>query len=536
METRSGSTYVWTSSTQVGSLDLSEWFCVELHWKLGASDGGGTLWVNGVQIYEVTNADTDNYGSFSALRVGLAEMTNVGSTTLYSDSVVVGTSYIGLGGTPPVLYVLQIAVSGQGSTSPAVGSHYYGAGANVQVTGIADSGWELDHWILDSVNVGDVNPYTVTMSSNHSLTAVFVEVPVVYYTLVIGVSGSGSTSPAPGTYSYLQGTVVQVDALPNAGQVLSYWLLNGTNVGSADPYTVTMSQSRGLTAVFVAAPRYYTLVIGVSGSGSTSPAPGTYSYLQGTVVQVDALPNAGQVLSYWLLNGTNVGSADPYTVTMSQSRGLTAVFVAAPTSLFSDGFESGSFSKWSGPSVTSGETATVVGTLPHHGTYGARFTSNAGGGFESAYVYKSIASSELYVRGYFNIANGLPLQDTDDRFNLLALQSGTSYTIASAGVRRSGGVDRWSITSSAGTWLASVGPSMDHWYCVEFYAKIASSGGIFRMWVDGVLVLEQTGLNTASVGTIAQVRTGLTYVSGVTSSLEVYGDCYVMSNNYIGTE
>ena len=77
---------------------------------------------------------------------------------------------------------------------------------------------------------------------------------------------------------------------------------------------------------------------------------------------------------------------------------------------------------------------------------------------------------------------------------------------------------------------------MDHWYCVEFYAKIASSGGIFRMWVDGVLVLEQTGLNTASVGTIAQVRTGLTYVSGVTSSLEVYGDCYVMSNNYIGPE
>jgi len=35
----------------------------------------------------------------------------------------------------------------------------------------------LDHWELDTVNVGSNNPYTVTMNADHSLTAVFTEIP-----------------------------------------------------------------------------------------------------------------------------------------------------------------------------------------------------------------------------------------------------------------------------------------------------------------------------------------------------------------------
>jgi hypothetical protein len=222
---------------------------------------------------------------------------------------------------------------------------------------------------------------------------------------------------------------------------------------------------------------------------------------------------------------------------MNANYNLTAVFIeSAPAVIFQDGFESGSFSQWSGPTVTSGETATVVNTLPHHGSYGARFTTNGGGGTERAYVYKSVsAQSELYVRGYFNIQSGLPLSSADNRFNLFAFQGG-SATIASLGVRRSGSADLWSITSIAGTWYASSGPSMNRWYCVEFYAKIDSTAGILRMWVDGILVLERTGLNTASAGSITQVRTGLVYVYNVANSVTVYSDCHVMSNTYIGTE
>ena len=58
-----------------------------------------------------------------------------------------------------------------------------------------------------------------------------------------------------------------------------------------------------------------------------------------------------------------------------------------------------------GVTTTTGETATVVSNLRYEGSYGARFTTNGGGGTERAYIYKNIdPQSELYVRAYVNIA------------------------------------------------------------------------------------------------------------------------------------
>jgi len=89
METRNGASYVETYTTQTSGFDLTQWFSLELYWKLGATDGSGTLKVNGNQIYEITNLDTDNYGNCTALRFGLAELTNCGASTLYSDQLIV---------------------------------------------------------------------------------------------------------------------------------------------------------------------------------------------------------------------------------------------------------------------------------------------------------------------------------------------------------------------------------------------------------------------------------------------------------------
>jgi PKD repeat protein len=74
---------------------------------------------------------------------------------------------------PIATYDLTIAVDGFGSTDPVPGIYPYDAGTDVPVTAIPDDGWMLGHWLLDGVNVGDANPYTVTMDSDHALTAVF---------------------------------------------------------------------------------------------------------------------------------------------------------------------------------------------------------------------------------------------------------------------------------------------------------------------------------------------------------------------------
>jgi hypothetical protein len=67
---------------------------------------------------------------------------------------------------------LTISVDGSGSTYPSK-THTYEEGTHVTVTANASSGWIFDHWLLDSVNVGSTNPYTVTIDKDHQLTAVF---------------------------------------------------------------------------------------------------------------------------------------------------------------------------------------------------------------------------------------------------------------------------------------------------------------------------------------------------------------------------
>jgi hypothetical protein len=209
-----------------------------------------------------------------------------------------------------------------------------------------------------------------------------------------------------------------------------------------------------------------------------------------------------------------------------------------PASSFADGFESGDFSAWTVTTTTSGETTTVATTAPHHGTYHGRFTSNGGGGIERAYASKDVTeTSEIYVRGYLNIQGGLPLRDENDRFNLIAFRGTTAgQIIASVSVQRSSGMSRWTIRGQAGALYASTGPSANQWYCVEFYTRISTTNGIYRLWVDDQMIIEKTGLNTAGAGSIDYVRFGLTYLNGVSSSVTVYGDCVVISDAYVGPE
>jgi hypothetical protein len=223
-----------------------------------------------------------------------------------------------------VQYELTVSTVGSGTTS--VSSGWYDAGETVSMTAQPSAGWRLDHWELDGVDVGDDNPRSVTMDADHTVTAVFVQIS--QHTLTLSVTGSGSTSPGPGTTAYDEGSTVSVDAQPSAGWTLDHWELDGVNVGTADPYSVIMDTDHTLTAVFMEIPpTQYQLTIGVTGSGSTSPTPGTASYTDGSTVSVDAQPEDGWVLDHWELDGIDVGDADPYTIIMNTDHTLTAVFV-----------------------------------------------------------------------------------------------------------------------------------------------------------------------------------------------------------------
>jgi hypothetical protein len=79
---------------------------------------------------------------------------------------------------PPVpRYTLTITATTGGTTNPTPGIRSYDEGTVVTVQALPNSGFQLDNWELDTINIGATNPVNVTMDTNHTLNAVFSHLP-----------------------------------------------------------------------------------------------------------------------------------------------------------------------------------------------------------------------------------------------------------------------------------------------------------------------------------------------------------------------
>jgi hypothetical protein len=151
------------------------------------------------------------------------------------------------GTSPSVHYTLEIAATAGGTTNPTPGNHTYSQGQNVSVQAILDTGYRLDHWELDEVNISSANPYAVLMNNDHLLQAVFAPIT---HTLEITTTIGGATSPEQGVYTYTAGSRIQVTAVPNTNYTLDYWELDNINMGKTNPLNLTMETNHTLKAVF----------------------------------------------------------------------------------------------------------------------------------------------------------------------------------------------------------------------------------------------------------------------------------------------
>jgi hypothetical protein len=141
---------------------------VSLRMVIDAATRTVTYYYNGSQIYTGNIMTAYN---LNALYIGIyASATRAGRTVLGTTTF---TSYY----TPSPQYTLTIQATTGGTTSPAVGTYTYDGGTSVQVTAIASAGYNFDHWELDGTDIGSVNPTVVTMDMNHTLLAVFTEIP-----------------------------------------------------------------------------------------------------------------------------------------------------------------------------------------------------------------------------------------------------------------------------------------------------------------------------------------------------------------------
>ena len=209
------------------------------------------------------------------------------------------------------------------SMSPAGGS--YPAGTNVTLTASPNSGYTFIGWNGSIMT----NPYTITVTANSGIAAVFVPNGSTYTLSTSSSPTAGGTialSPSGGNYG--SGSVVTATATANSGYTFTSW--SGALTGTTNPGTITMNASKTLVANFTAVPSY-SLTITTPTNGTITASPAGPNYASGTTVTLTANPAAGYQLSAW--TGATSGTTNPTTLIMNGNKTVSATFT--PTTTFS---------------------------------------------------------------------------------------------------------------------------------------------------------------------------------------------------------
>ncbi len=139
-------------------------------------------------------------------------------------------------------YTLSTGTTGSGSVTLDPSGGTYNPDTEVELTAVPASGWRFDLW-SGSLS-GSQNPDTLTIDSNKSVTATFVQV----CTLSVNTTGSGSVTLNPSGGVYDVNTEVILTPVPVSGWEFDSW--SGDLSGSTVPDTITMNANKSITAVF----------------------------------------------------------------------------------------------------------------------------------------------------------------------------------------------------------------------------------------------------------------------------------------------
>ena len=134
-------------------------------------------------------------------------------------------------------YTITVSAGEGGSVSTAGGT--YNDGTSISITATPTSGYSFSGWS----NGSTVNPLTVTLNSNTTITANF-QVIVNSYTLTVTAGEGGSVSSEGGEYE--EGTEVTITATPEEGYEFTEWSDGSTE----ESVTITLNSDILLTASF----------------------------------------------------------------------------------------------------------------------------------------------------------------------------------------------------------------------------------------------------------------------------------------------
>lgn len=227
--------------------------------------------------------------------------------------------------------LIDTRVEGEGMVilDPPGGS--YEPGTEVQLTAQPLPNNRFLRWSIAGRDEFAQNPFTLTVDTSLTVTAVFEEKTdsdEVLLTLLPSESGTVRTVPEGPVFD--RGTVVQLTALPDSGRVFDHW--QGDLSGAQAVDTLIMDSDKTVQAVFKEIPTFE-LSAWIIGSGTVTLDPPGGTYIQGTRVILTAIPDQGWQFKSW--SGPLGGSANPDTLVMDQDKVFMATFEPA-TGIASD--------------------------------------------------------------------------------------------------------------------------------------------------------------------------------------------------------
>ncbi len=218
---------------------------------------------------------------------------------------------------PPDLNLLTVLTRGEGSVSPATGTHAKGSVVSLKAT--PAQGWYFLGWEEDAS--GKDPDIEVTLNTDKVVRAVFGRGP---HALDVDVVGQGEVTPLKDGYA--EGEYARLFATPAEGWYFVGW--SGAASGAAPTVGLTMTGDAAVTATFAQNPAGKSaLTVQVDGNGQVEPMSG----LVDTGVQVSLSATADECNAFVEWTG-DIESTDPdIQVTMNQNRVVRAVFESRST-------------------------------------------------------------------------------------------------------------------------------------------------------------------------------------------------------------
>jgi len=141
-------------------------------------------------------------------------------------------------------YTLTMSKTGNGTIVPAAGDHTYIEGAIAVLVAAPDADNKFTGWSGDTVEDSDSSTTQITMDSDKSVEATFVET----FTLTLISTAGGTTIPAAAVIEYASGKVVTLKASANDGYEFTGW--SGDITATSDTYYLTMDSDKSIAATF----------------------------------------------------------------------------------------------------------------------------------------------------------------------------------------------------------------------------------------------------------------------------------------------